>query len=207
MGQKNTAKAEEAFRKQASTDEGRVAGSMNLANFYHSQGAFDAAIAELQNVISVNPKSGEAYTMLGMVYGELKDVKKAMEHYRTALKNDAGQAIAANNLAFLLTENGGDLKEAEQLAQQARKLLPNSATVADTLAWIYYQRGAYRSAIELLRDCVKQEPKNAAFFYRLGMAYSKNGDTAQAREALTQALNLDPGMPQASEIKSVLQKL
>jgi tetratricopeptide (TPR) repeat protein len=205
--QKNASKAEEAFRKQASLEGSRAAGSMNLAKLYRSQKSFDAAIAELQNVISENPGSGEAHTILGLIYQDRNDSKKAIESYRAALKNDPGQAVSANNLAFLLTETGGDLKEAEQLAQQARKQLPDSAGVADTLAWVYYNRGAYRSAIELLRDCVKQEPKNAVYFYHLGMAYSKNGDSALAKEALTQALSLNPNMPQASEIKSVLQKL
>jgi len=207
LNQGNTARAEEAFRKQASIDGGRAAGSLNLAQLYQSRKSFDAAIAELQKVISENPKSGEAYTLLGMVYESLNDTKRAIESYRTALKNDPSQAITANNLAFLLAENDGDLKEAEQLAQQARKQFPDSTAVADTLAWVYYKRGAYRSAIDLLRDCVRQDPKNATYFYHLGMAYSGNGDSAQAKEALSQALNLNPNIPQASEIKSVLQRL
>jgi tetratricopeptide (TPR) repeat protein len=188
-------------------DGGGAAGSMNLAQLYRSQKSYDAAIAELQKVVSGNTRSAEAHTALGMIYSNLKDSKKSMEHYRAALKSDPGNAAAANNLAFLLAETNGDLKEAEQLAQQARKLLPNSSATADTLAWVYYKRGAYGSAIELLRDCIKQEPKNAVYFYHIGMAYSKNGDSAPAREALQQALSLDPNIPEASEIKSVLQKL
>ena len=203
--QGNSAKAEEAFRKQASMDGG-AAGSINLASFHVSRESYDTAIDELQKVISGNPKSGEAHALLGAIYQKRKDDKKAMEHYRTALKNDPSQALAANSLAFLLAESGGDLKEAEQLARQARKQLPGNYEIADTLAWIYYKRGAYSSAIDLLRDCVKQEPKNAVCFYHLGMAYLKNGNPNQAREALTRALDLNPDMPQASEIISVLHE-
>lgn len=205
--QGNAAKAEGAFRKQASMDGSRTAGSINLASFLISRESYDAAIDELQNIISENPKSGEAHTLLGAIYEKLKDDKKAMEHYRTALENNPNQALAANNLAFLLAETGGDMKEAEQLAQQARKQLPDSLTTADTLAWIYYKRGAYSSAIDMLRDCIKHDPKNAIYLYHLGMAYSKNGNQAQAKEALTQALDLNPDMPQASEISSILETL
>jgi Flp pilus assembly protein TadD len=205
--QGNTERAEEAFRKQASLNATGAAGAMNLARHHMSQRSFDAAIAELQKVISENPRSADAHTMLGTIYEDLKDYTRAMEHYRTALQNDPNQAIAANNLAFMLAETGGDLREAERLALHARTLFPDSNAVADTLARVYYKRGAFRSAIELLRDIVRDEPTNALYFYHLGMAYYQNGDRNLARETLTQALNLDPNMPQASEIRSVLQKL
>jgi Flp pilus assembly protein TadD len=106
----------------------------------------------------------------------------------------------------MLAETGGDLREAERLALHARTLFPDSNAVADTLARVYYKRGAFRSAIELLRDIVRDEPTNALYFYHLGMAYYQNGDRNLAMETLTQALELDPDIPQASEIRSVLQK-
>ena len=58
-----------------------------------------------------------------------------------------------------------------------------------------------------LEDCVKKDPKNAGYFYHLGMAYSKNGDSRAAKEALTKALNLDANLPQAAEVKSIIAKL
>ena len=230
--QGNYAKAEEAFHKQASMDGNGAAGFINLASIHLLRESYDAAMDELQKVISGNPKSGEAYALLGAIYQKRKDGKKAMEYYRTALENDPSQALAANNLAFLLAETGGGLREAEQLARQALKQLttlqsygtdakeqlarrarrtlkqlPYPHAISDTQAWIYYKRGAYSPAIDLLMDCVKQDPKNAVYSYHLGMAYLKNGNTDQAREALTRALDLNPDMPQASEINSVIQEL
>jgi tetratricopeptide (TPR) repeat protein len=40
--------------------------------------------------------------------------------------------------------------------------MPDSPNAADTLAWVYYQKGAYRSAIDLFQEALQLEEKNKA---------------------------------------------
>jgi Flp pilus assembly protein TadD len=117
--------------------------------------------------------------------------------------------LASNNLAKLMIQTGGNLDVALSLAQTARRGMPNSPAVADTMAWIDYQKGAYQSAIGLLQEALSLQeksraPDNADIHYHLGMAYAKNGQTALARQQLERALKLNPN---ATDTKRQLAQL
>jgi Flp pilus assembly protein TadD len=84
--------------------------------------------------------------------------------------------------------------------------MPDSPSVADTLGWIYYQKGAYRSAVDSLREALKlgQESNSAdnpTFHYHLGMAYAKSGQATLARQQLQQVLKLNPNSSDARGCK------
>jgi cellulose synthase operon protein C len=111
-----------------------------------------------------------------------------------------------------MLESGGNLDVALSLAQSARRSLPNSPTVADTLGWIFYRKGAYRSAIDSLREAVNlsqesESPQNSQFHYHLGMAYAKTGQSSLARQQLQRALKLDPNSSDAPTLKKTLAEL
>src|ERR1035437_1969853 len=99
-----------------------------------------------------------------------------------------GRAVpASNNLAHAMLQTGGNLDVALSLAQTARRGLPDSPGVADTLAWIDYQKGAYQSAVGLLQEALKLQeknkmPDNPDIHYHLGMAYEKTDHPALARQ-------------------------
>jgi len=206
-GQKNYVNAEEAFQKSISLDKNRFSAYEQLARIYAVQKSYDKAIAESQKLLAASPQSPQIYILMGMIYEIKNDAEKAKVNYREALKIDSGSAVAANNLAWLLCETGGNLDEALKLAQQAREMMPDSSSVADTLGWIYYKRAAYRSAIDLFEECRKKEPQNATYLYHLGMSYYKSGDQRRAKEFLSQAIKLDVNLPQAVEIKNILAKV
>jgi Flp pilus assembly protein TadD len=75
---------------------------------------------------------------------------------------------------------------------------------------VYYRKGAYGSAVDLLKSAIHDAPNNASaatFHYHLGMAYDKINDKAHAREELERALQLDPKIENAQEIRQVLSTL
>jgi cellulose synthase operon protein C len=107
---------------------------------------------------------------------------------------------------------GGNLDVALSLAQTARRGLPDSADVADTLGWIYYQKGAYRSAIGLLKEAldlrVKNKlPESADVHYHLGLAYEKTDQPQLARQQLQQVLKINPNYSSAAQVKKELAQL
>jgi Flp pilus assembly protein TadD len=120
--------------------------------------------------------------------------------------------MASIELAGVMLQSGGNLDVALSLAQTARRGMPDSPDVADTLGWIYYQKGAYRSAVDSLREAVKlvqesHSPANSTFHYHLGMAYAKSGQTTLARQQLQQALKLNPTSGDAEDAKRQLAEL
>jgi tetratricopeptide (TPR) repeat protein len=112
--------------------------------------------------------------------------------------------LAANNLAYLMLEHGGNVNVAFSLAQTARKGLPNLPNAADTLGWAYYQQGAYNAAIETLQEALKGSPESATYHYHLGMAYQKAGNFALSKKEFEATLKINPNFSEAAEIKKVL---
>jgi len=120
---------------------------------------------------------------------------------------DSANAIAKNNLAWLLVTHGGNVDVALGLAQQAKEQLEDNVQVTATLGWIYYKKQVYKTAMEYLKQCVAKDQNNADFQYELGFTYWKLGDTLQARPWLKKALRMDPKSPDAVTALNALASL
>jgi cellulose synthase operon protein C len=130
-----------------------------------------------------------------------------MDSYKKALQIQPEQPIASNNLAYLMIEAGQNSDVALSLAQVARRALPNSSSTADTLAWVYYQKGNYTSARSLLEDALKTAPDDASIHYHLGMTYSKLANPADAAIHLKKAAALAPNSQTAKDAEKALSSL
>jgi tetratricopeptide (TPR) repeat protein len=207
LSQKNYAKAEQAYRKALSIDKNNLAAYGLLGQLFMVQNSRDKAIQEFKSALKVNPRSIEARLILGSIYELQNDLEAAKFQYREALDIDPKSPVAANNMAWILAESGGDLDEALQLARTAAERLPDLPNIQDTLGWVHYKKGTYKAAIEILSDCVRKEAKNATYRYHLGMSYYKNGDRQKAKASLEEAIKLNPSFPGIEEAKQTLAKL
>ena len=85
-----------------------------------------------------------------------------------------------------------DTDEALKYAQQAGELAPDNPAIQDTLGWVYYRKGIYRSAVGYLKTAVEKgstPPRK----YHLAMAYMKvGGDRDLGQRMLKSALEADP---------------
>jgi Flp pilus assembly protein TadD len=135
------------------------------------------------------------------------NVADAQQRYRKVLQLNPRSAVAANNLAWLYAEQGGDLDAALQLAQIAKEQLPNDGAVNDTLGWIYYKKDQANSAIGPLKACILGNPKNVFCHYHLGLVYAKTGDTQQAKAALQAALGISATFDGASDARVILASM
>jgi Flp pilus assembly protein TadD len=162
------------------------------------------AIAAWSQWMAAHPADAGAVTELGMLESANGDTARAMATYRKALQLDPNQSVAANNLAYMMVESGQDTDVALSLAQTARRSMPNAPNSADTLAWIYYYKGTYASARDLLEDALKAEPENAAMQYHLGMIYCRLNDKADAVLHLKRAAALAPHSTAARQAAAAL---
>jgi tetratricopeptide (TPR) repeat protein len=90
--------------------------------------------------------------------------------------------------------------------------MPDSPNAADTLGWVYFQKGAYKSAIDLFQESLKLAEKNKApddptVHYHLGLAYEKDDQPALARQHLERVLKIDPNYSGAGDVKKALAQL
>jgi tetratricopeptide (TPR) repeat protein len=143
--------------------------------------------------------------LLGVMHKMKGDYPAAEGYYRKALEIDPNFVQAANNLAYLLAEQGRQLEEAVALALRARELKPDDPYVLDTLGWVYYRQGKYGDAARELLLSAEQLPESADVNYHLGMVYYRQGDAVQSRQYLAKALKT--GHPAADEIRRILSEL
>ena len=142
-----------------------------------------------------------------MIHEQRKEYDKAKGRYEESLKIDPKFAPAANNLAWILSEQGGNIDVALNYAQVAREQRPEDPNIADTLGWIYYKKNAYLKAATLLKDAAEKLPDNPIVQYHYGLAQQKNGDAAGAKKSLQTSLKLSQDFPGANEARKVLKEL
>ena len=145
--------------------------------------------------------------ILGMIHERNKEIDKAKAKYEEVLKLNPKFGPAANNLAYILGEEGANLDQALSYAQTAREQQPNDPSVADTLGWIYYKKNAYLKASSLLKEAVEKSPNNPIIHYHYALAQQKNGDLAGAKKSLQASLKLSETFPGAEDAKKILNEL
>ena len=204
IGTKQLDKAEAAFQKASELDKTNMEALLFLGQVQAAQGSIDKAIASNERSIQENPRDVRAYIMLGTLEEARGNWQKAQDAYQKGLQVDPDNPLACNNLAYLMLEHGGNVDVALSYAQRARQGMPDSTSSADTLAWAYYKKGSYGLAIDLLEEAVKKAPQNATYHYHLGMSYQGAGKAQLAKQHLEKALEINPHLPQAEEIRTVL---
>ncbi len=183
--------AEQSFQEGIANDPNRTVGHSYLTAQYIQTGRLDDALDQLDELISINSSDVEAYGMKGLVYQNQGNIVEAKANFTQALAINPVHAVAANNLAYILAEEGEDLTEALDWARVSRRTEPDDPNYADTLGWIYYKLGNYRLAIDQLEFAVSERPEDGIFQYHLGLAYVETGQLSEARIALERAVGTD----------------
>ncbi|GGA79321.1 hypothetical protein GCM10011507_33210 [Edaphobacter acidisoli] len=164
-----------------------------------AQGNTAQAVEKWKQWTQSHPGDARGFTILGSLQEAQGDRNGAIASYKSAIGIQPDQAMANNNLANLMIETGQNLDVALSYAQAARRALPTSPNTADTLAWVYYQKGNYESARDLLEDATKNEPNDATIHYHLGMTYAKLSRSSDATAELKKAESLAPQNSQTAK--------
>jgi tetratricopeptide (TPR) repeat protein len=199
--------AEAAFRRAAELDPAHSGSRLALARIQAGRGQYDQALAEAEKVLQASPRNVDAWQIAATTHLAKGDVARAQESFKKVLEISPRFAPAANSLAWLYSEHGGDAEEALRLAQLAKESAPDDPYVSDTLGWVLYKRGVYQRALGLLKESAAKLPTSASVQFHLGMTYHKTGDNAAARDALTRALQLNARFDGADEARRVLGTL
>ncbi|MBU0701302.1 tetratricopeptide repeat protein, partial [bacterium] len=147
---------------------------------------------------------GMVHYKLGTVFENQKMYDKAIEKYQTVLSMNPDFVMACNNLAYLLAEQGKDLKNALKLAEKANKLFPNRPEIMDTVGWVYYKHKDYKNAVEMLEKANKLNANNPFIQYHLGASYYHTGKKDEAKKMFEDVLKAYPDFEKKEEIKKIL---
>lgn len=206
IAQKDWACAEHSYQQTLALNPYYVNGYLALAHVYAASDRPQGMIQAYEAARSKFPEYLPTYILLAQVYEYVGNVDQARQTYQEALKVDPTSYQAMSNLARLYGDHGGSLSEALELAQKAKAEQPDDPGVNDTLGWIYYKQGLYRSAVPVLEAAVAKSPQVAKFQFHLGMAYLAAGQPAQAHTSLQAALQSGLAGEDARSAQEALQK-
>ncbi len=204
--------AEADFNKSLELDRNNSDALIKLGQDHAAKGEIDKAVATYQQAIKDHPRAPEFYNLIGALYESKRNWNDARNAYQKALDLKSNDPIASLRLAKILLQSGGDVDAALSLAQAAHRSMPDSPDAADTLGFVYYQKGAYPLALSLFEQALKLQqtnhaPDNPDVHYHLGLAYQKTEQPALARQQLERALQINPNYSAAAEIKKQLGSL
>lgn len=178
-----------------------------LGQIYLSQRKLDQARQEFDALADRQSQPVAALTMSGIIAQAQGDTARARERFERVLAVNPQAAIAANNLAWMLADDGASIDRALQLAQTATASAPDSPEMLDTLGWVYYKKNVPDLAVPAFQRCVDKNPANPIYHYHLGLAYVQAGDAARGRRSLERALALKADFAGAAEARRALEAL
>ena len=114
-------------------------------------------------------------------------------------------AGAANDLAWMLAEEGKDLARAEKLAQRATRM-SGRAEMLDTFGYVRLKQERFPEATRAFRMSLEKNADYATARYHLALALERSGDRDGAKAELKQAL-ASASFPEAAAAKSELARL
>lgn len=149
---------------------------------------------ELRELVSSRLSQQPGELSLLMLAGELaflvEDYPEAERVYRKILEEDPGNFVALNNLAVTYVILGRNLREAEQLAQQALDLAGPRPEVLDTMAQVRLAQGRSAEALKLIQDAIDDSPLPILYLRQAQILHTM-GQHAGAKTALQQAERLE----------------
>jgi putative PEP-CTERM system TPR-repeat lipoprotein len=151
--------------------------------------------------IAENPKDANVPLMLAGESLRRGDMTAAREGYEQVIAIDPDNAVALNNLAAVLAQQGD--KKAIEYAEHAHRLAPFNPSVLDTLGWTLAQMNDPKRGTEMLRMASRLAPRQAEIRLHLAKALAASGDKVGARREIGELSKL----PETSPIRTEAEKL
>ena len=129
----------------------------------------------------------------------------AESHYRKVLELQPDNAMALNNVAWLMVRQGKP--GAVALAERANQIQPNRPVLMDTLAGALAAEDQTARAIQVQKQAIAKAPDDLGLRLNLARIYVKSGDRQLARAELEPLVKLGDKFPAAREVASLMQQL
>ena len=162
----------------------------------------DRAVAEWSKS---HPKDAALRYYLGDLALAQNDFAGAEAHYRAVLEMQPRNALAMNNIAWLLAKQGKP--GAVAMAEQANEVMPGKVALLDTLATALGSENKLPKAIEVQKSAIARSPSDPGLKLGLAKLLIKSGDKAYARSELEDLAKLGDKFKGQAEVASLLKSL
>jgi Tfp pilus assembly protein PilF len=188
MESRDFAAAAACFETATKLEPRQIGPMVNASLAYSNMNRNDKAENSLRRALKMDPGSAAANFNLGLLLGEQGRLQEAEQALRTALKSDPQLAAAAYNLGVVLSKR--DLDEAVAWCQKAHDLRPDDPKYAHTLAFYQRQNGNAETAVELLREVIRHEPRYLDAYLLLADILEERRELTAAAAVYRQALRI-----------------
>lgn len=200
---KRVSEAEAVLEKSLATrPDSRVA--VELSRLAATSGDREKATAILAGWLGKNPGDFAARRDYAALLFQTGDRAGARREYQTLLKQRPDDPTVLNNLGWLLQADDPD--RALSLVSLAAKIEPGSASIADMLGWLKYERKDAQGAIASLERAHALDAGNAPISYHLALALDANGRRAEAKSLLQETLVRSPKFDGSDHAKQILAR-
>jgi Flp pilus assembly protein TadD len=170
----------------------------NLAYALELQGRPEAAAAQYEEALRLQPDFPEARNNLGTLLSAEGRYPAAIAQFREALRVDPGYAKAHNNLGIALFHSGQPAAARAEY-EAVLRAFPDSDEAHNNLGGLLASRGDYAAAAGEFREALRLQPDDFEARLNLGTVLFRTGDLAGAIAEYAAAAALQPRSPDARD--------
>ena len=168
--------------------EERKTKYLEKSKVYLSDKNYDKAKVEIKNVLQIDPKSAEAYFLMGQIEEKNKELGKALGNYKKAIELEPAYTEAKIKLAkiYVIAGTAEYIKLASELLNETIKSQANNPEVNVILATIDYKLGEREKAISALEKVVAKHRSSVEGISLLATFYLINKESEKAVKLLSE---------------------
>ena len=193
----NQFSAQDNIRPGTKTNDSARA-NLNLAIEYMRRGNYEAALSRLDRAYQADPRYYAVHNVYGLLYQQIKEDKKAHEHFKKALSLNKNDSQTMNNYARFLCQKGR-LDKAETLfIRAADNPLYETPEIPLTNAGICAYRADHRDKAEqYFRRALSLNPQIPAALIQMAQLSFAQDKLMPARGYLQRYQQIAPPTPQS----------
>ncbi|EER25484.1 hypothetical protein D8B26_000215 [Coccidioides posadasii str. Silveira] len=170
-----------------------------ISCIYRTKEEFPKAIEFLQNILKIDPQSGESWSSLGHCYLMIDNLQDAYSAYQNALYHlrDPKEPKLWYGIGILY-DRYGSLDHAEEAFSQVMRMQPDFEKANEIyfrLGIIYKQQQKFHQSLECFRYIVKDPPRPLTeedIWFQIGHVHEQQKDFEAAKAAYKKVLDRDP---------------
>lgn len=169
------------MEKAANLFPSRIPTLLKLSEFQLILKKYRESLKTTDKILQIDPQNSDAYFMMGMNFREMKDLKRAINSYQTAVENDPDLVEGWINLGNLFSEQDNPI--AERYFDNAIRV--DSTNIPALHAKAYYlgnKKDDLEGAIALYRKINIIDPQYEEAFFNAGLLYMDLGDIKKGKE-------------------------
>ena len=152
---------------------------------------FSAAEKILTNLLAHDPEYIPGYLSLGLVYEQNKNLDKAIDCYKAAIKIDPKEIKAYLSLATLYKQEK-KYGEAIKVYQQGLVNNPSNHFILSNLGNLFYLQHKYEDAIISHQRAIKAEPQSHIVHFNFANTLLSAGKYSEAVEMYKKTIQINP---------------